>query len=184
MSKSLIKTHDRQQTNDDLLRRLLRVEANLEGTQLAIDAYRELQLKDDIETEMDDVLRGYQFTGVLEAHAAEQYENKETELDEFWGDQDEYAREMEVMPKATDARVKAYIYRNPEYVRRKKNLALIKRKWNVLKHLNRAFYMKYELIRTKSANVRREQGDLGAAPKKTRRYPRTDKNRSGENNGS
>jgi len=162
---------------EDVVRRLLRVEDNLAGTRFAIDAYDNLRLKNDIEVEMDDVLHGFQMTGVLEAHAEERYENSRIELDEFWGQLEEHAREMEVMSRPTDQKVKAYIQRDAEYISRKKRLSEIKRRWHVLKHLNKAFYMKYELIRTKSANVRKETGDLGTAPDNPKRYPREKKRR-------
>lgn len=162
---------------ENVVRRLLRVEDDLAGTRFAIDAYNNLKLKNDLETEYDDVLHGYQMTGVLEAHAEERYDNTRVELDEFWGQLEDYAREMEVMSRPTDQKVKAYIQRDENYVSRKKRLNEIKRRWNVLKHLNKAFYMKYELIRTKSANQRKEMGDLGAAPDNTKRYPRKEKKR-------
>lgn len=162
--------------SEETIRRLLRIEDNLAGIQFAMDAYDNLRLKDNIELEMDEVLHGYQMTGVLEAHAEERFEVRKVELDAFCGELDEYAREMEVMSRPTDQKVKAYIQREEKVIEKKKNIAEVKRKWNVLKHLNKAFYMKYELIRTKSANTRKETGDLGTAPDDPKRYPREKKN--------
>lgn len=162
---------------DEIVRRLLRVEDNLLGQQFAIDAYNDLKLEEDIETQMDDVLRGFQLTGVLEAHAGERYGISKVELDEFQGELDEYAREQEVMSRPTDARVKNWVNRNEEFVKRRKRLLELERKHNILKHLNRAYYMMFELIRTKSANLRKEAGSLGETPERTKRFPRPKKKR-------
>lgn len=166
---------------NEIIERLLRFEDNLAGIQFSIDAYNDLKLTDDIDEQMDDTLHGYTATGVLEAHAQERYSVSKVELDEFHGELDEHAREIEIMSRPTDARVKAWIDRNDEYVRRKKRLIELERKWNVLKHLNRAFYMRYELLRTKSANLRKEIGDLSAAPT---RIPRPKKRKYGGRDGS
>ncbi|HEC72372.1 MAG: hypothetical protein ACTSW7_01315 [Candidatus Thorarchaeota archaeon] len=163
------------QDPNEIVRRLLQIEDDLMGQRFAIDAYNDLKLNEDIESQMDDVLRGYQMTGVLEAHAGERCGVRKVELDEFYGELDEHAREAEVMSRPTDARVKAWINREEEYVKRKKRLLELERKHNVLKHLNRTYYMMYELIRTKSANLRRESSNLGETPERTKRFPRPDK---------
>ena len=153
----------------------MRIDDDLMGQRFAIDAYNDLKLNEDIEAQMDDVLRGYQMTGVLEAYAGERHGVCKVELDGFYGELDEHAREQEVMSRPTDARVKAWINREEEYIRRKKRLIELERKYNVLKHLNRAYYMMYELIRTKSANQRRESSSLGETPERAKRFPRPNK---------
>lgn len=155
-----------------VIRRLLRVDDSLAGIEFSIDAYNDLKLTHDIELEMDNILQAYQFTAVLEAHAEERYDNKKVELEEYWGELEEHCRSYELVERATDQKVKAWIARNPDYVKRKKKLLELKRRWGVLKFLVKSFYMKYELIRTKSANTRKEYGDLSAAPTVVKRFPR------------
>jgi len=166
--KSLVKAND----TSNIVKTLISIDDDLAGLRFSIDAFNDLKLSDDIDAQMDDVLSGYQMVGVLEAHAEERYDVNRVELDEYRGELDEYAREMEVMSRPTDTRVKSWIDRNEDYVAKKKRLIELKRKWSVLKYLNKAYYMKYELLRTKSANLRRETGDLSAAPGNTNRFPR------------
>jgi len=160
---------ERKESKKKILKTLLNIEDELAGIKFAINAYKDLQLNDNIDNQMNDVLLGFQMTGVLEAHAEERYENRRVELDEFRGELDEYARDTEVMSRPTDSRVKSYVDRHPEYITRKSSLNEIKRKWSILKHLNKAFYMKYELLRTKAANIRKEVGDLSNAPDTSKR---------------
>lgn len=174
--KSKIREIEKQDV-EKIVRRILQFEDFLIGQQIAVDMYDNLKLNEDIESQMDDVLHGYQFTGNLEAHAGERHGICKVELDQFQGELDEYAREQEIMSRPTDTRVKNWINREEEFVRRKKKLLEFERLHNMLKHMNKAFYMQYELIRTKSANLRKESGSLGESPENPKRFPRSEKKR-------
>ena len=139
-------------------------EDELAGEDILWNMLKDLEFGDNIEVDMQDVVKAFMLSGVLEAHADERYEKKRIELDEFRGELDEQAREFEVVQRPTDSKVKSWIDRNEEYVKRRKTLAKLARKLKILRHLNRAFQIKADLLRTKAANQRLQYNDLGMSP--------------------
>ena len=138
---------------------LLRFKDELRGESLVIDMYESLAFKgDNPEEQFNDALIGYQVSGNLEAIACCRYEKMEVDTKAYYAQMDEYCREMDVIDKPTDSRVKAYIQRDEKYIKRKKAVAKAKERWTMLRHYNQAFRMKIDLLRTKAANMRAEVG--------------------------
>ena len=132
------------------------------GDKICWNMLQDLEFSDDVDSQMQDVVQGFMLSGSLEARAEERYECQRIELDEFRGELDERARDD--LDKITDSSVKSWIERNQEYVKRRKKLARYGRQVKLLKHMNRAFQIKAELIRTKAANLRQQYNDLGMSP--------------------
>jgi len=143
------------------LRKLLIFEDELEGEPILIDMLKDLEFKDDFDSECDDVIKGFILSGKLESSAEERFELYRISIDEFRAELDDQCRETEIVSRPTDSKVKAWIDRNEEYVKRRKRLVKLKKQVSVLRHYNRAFVMKAELLRTKAANRRLEYNDLG-----------------------
>lgn len=144
------------------IRRLLTFKDEIAGQKICWDIMSDLEFTDDVDSQMQDVVEGFMLSGALEARAEERYERLKIEIDEFRGYLSEQA--VEDLVKVTDSSVKNWIERNQEYVKRRKKLARYGRQVKVLKHLNRAFQIKSELIRTKAANLRQQYNDLGMSP--------------------
>lgn len=144
------------------IKRLLTFKDEIAGEKICWDILQDLEFSDDIDGQMEDVVQGFMLSGSLEASADERHERYRIELDEFKGELDERAREE--LDKITDSSVRAWIERNREYVKRRKRLARYNRQTKLLKHVNRAFQIKAELIRTKAANLRQQYNDLGMNP--------------------
>ena len=158
---------------EQLARKLLTLELTVRGKPIIVDAFEQLQLTDDFDSMMNDVLHWYQLSGLAEAEAEAATGNMKVDIDRFGAELEEYCRDAEVLEKATDQRVKAWINRNEKYVQKQKRLTKLKMQHSIVKHLNRCFYMQYELIRTKSANIRKEYGDLDSAPEKPKKKLRS-----------
>lgn len=136
---------------------LLMFSDELGGERLVIDMYESLRLKgDNPEEQFNDALIGYQVSGNLEAIAACRFEKMEVDLKALYAQMDEHAREMDVIDRPTDAKVRAFIQRDERYIKKKKALAKAKEKWTMLRHYNWAFKMKIDLLRTKAASMRAE----------------------------
>lgn len=144
------------------IRKLLTFEDQIAGEKICWNILEDLEFSDDVDSQMQDVVQGFMLSGALEASAEERYEQKRIELDEFKGYLDEQARDD--LDKVTDSSVKAWVERNREFVKRRKKLARYARQVKLLKHINRAFQIKAELIRTKAATLRQQYNDLGMSP--------------------
>ena len=146
----------------------------LQGEKICWEILEDLKFSDDVESQMDDVVRGFMMSGSLEAHAEERVDLKRIELDELRGELVVRAEE-DIVERATEMRVKSWIDRDEQYNRKRTQVARYARQAKILKHLNKAFQIKAELIRTKAANLRQQYNDLGmspptvAKPKKKRR---------------
>lgn len=159
----------KKKSAEDTFRQSMFFEDNLNGEDLSIDTYEALRFKRDLDKDLNDVVVGYQQTAMTMARAELRLDLLKIDFDAFRGELDEYARSMEIIARPTDSKVKAYIDRHEECVKRRKALARVKEKYTMLKHFNRAFAIKAELIRTRAANIRRELDDLGLAPPSVRK---------------
>jgi len=133
----------------------------LGGEEILINILNDLKFTDDIETQMNDVVTGFMLSGKLESLAEERFELTKIRLDELESNLDEKAREYDVVGRATDAKVRAYIERDESYIKLRKKLIHYRRQWNILKHYNKSFAMKADILRTKAANRRKEYDDVG-----------------------
>jgi hypothetical protein len=150
------------------VRRLLTFKDDLGGEKIAFDILSDLQFTDDIPTQMNDTLVGYMLSGKLAAMAEERFENEKIKHNSFRGDLDSRARDN-IPDKVTESSVRAYIESNEEYAMRAKKVIRMKRQYEILRTLNRAFAIKAELLRSRAADVRKEYDDLGMSPPSVRR---------------
>jgi hypothetical protein len=140
-----------------LAQKLLRLDTKVDGQQVVIDMYQSLQFTHQLDVEMEDSVLGYMVSGMLSAQAERQADDAKTELDEMRGSLDEYAREMEVLNRPTDEKVKAWVYRHPDYIAKRKEHSRLKETAGILKFFNRAFEMKVDLIPTRAGRAKRRQ---------------------------
>ena len=146
---------------DNFIEKFLTFKDELGGEEILINILNDLRFTDDIETQMNDVVTGFMLSGKLESLAEERFEITKVQLDELESQLDEKAREYDIVGRATDTKVRAYIERDENYIKLRKKLIRYRRQWNILRHYNKAFAMKADILRTKSANRRKEYDDVG-----------------------
>jgi len=136
------------------LRELLQYTGERGGQALVIDMYQSLKYALDLDQSEEETLLGYMASGRLEADAFEDLEDAEIELKELRGNLDEYAREMEVLNRPTDSKVKAWIDRNEAYIAKAKAVASLRKHHKILWHFNRAYEKKLDALPSRSARSR------------------------------
>lgn len=149
------------------LMELLQYTGERGGHELVIDMYKSLQFAIDMDQCEQEALLGYMASGRLEADAFEELEDAEIELKELRGNLDEYAREMEVLNRPTDSKVKAWIDRNEAYIAKAKAVASLRKHHKILAHFNKAYEKKLEVLPSRSARSR----DKSEAPPVRRPKP-------------
>jgi len=140
----------------DKIRELLYLRDFLLGEKVALDVWEDLKITEDPELQMQDCLYNYQLTGMLEAAAEAKVDIQKVDLDNMFAELDDYARNMEVMARPTDAKVKCWIQRDKKYIEKRKEIIDAKMKYLFWKHINRALVMKADFIRSKVASRRAE----------------------------
>lgn len=143
------------------IKRLLNFVDEINGEEIAINMFKELQLNDEIDKDIRDVVIFFATCGAMTAFSEERYERQKIELDNYRGILDEEAREMDVISRPTEQKIKSWIDRHPEYVKKRRLLLRYKRQYELLKTYTKAFEKKAEMIRTKAATQRLEYNDLG-----------------------
>jgi len=163
------------------LRELLLIKDHLLGEKIVLDVWDDLKLnEDEPEVMMQDCLFGHQLSGHLEAVAEARYELGKVELDHVYAEMDNFAREMEVMARPTDAKVKAWILREGKYITKRKELIELKMKYQFLKVLSKSFVMKADFIRTKVASRRAELAMPATSVETVKRKKKKKKKKSEE----
>jgi len=124
----------------------------IDGNKIRIKLSEDLIVGDDVDYEIDHAALRYQFIASLAEDARLDLGFANIDYKIYKAERDAYYRDEMVKP--TNEKVTGAIHREPEYLKRKKNLVVLEQRTRKLESAKEAFKMKADLIRSKGANIR------------------------------
>lgn len=155
--KTFDKTHPQKSSLEKILKVFLHFEDELNGQETVLDFLDGLLITEDISSEVDNVAVGYMLASSLASYAEERYENLKDESKKLYGELYDKAIDGEIMGRATNAKVDAWVNRNPAFFKIQKRLNKYKRQYKILVAAAEAYEIKSRMLQTKSANVRKQE---------------------------
>ena len=139
-----------------LIKHILTIKASYDGEELSLDARKLLRYTEDIDADIKNVLINMQLVGSLYAEAEKDQAFLRIKLDAKRGELDEHGRDVEIVGRPTDERVKNWVNRHPDYVKLRRQYSKAVKQTKRIEILYKALEQKARLLQTKSANRRAE----------------------------
>lgn len=139
----------------DNLSHFLRIQDILGKKKVDLNLLEDLLISQDLDGEMNKIAVFYMFLSSLAASAAQRLENHKEKIKKYRAHLDDMAREGEILQRVTEAKVVAYIEKDPEMQAMRKTLNKYQHRLYVFESAVKAADIKARMLQTKSANVRR-----------------------------
>lgn len=144
-----------KETSRKVLMSFMKVRDNLKGQEINLDLLDGLLASEDIDEEVDKVSVGYMLMSVMAAEAEERYENQKLAIKFYRGELTEEAHDGAITARVTDAKVEAFINRNPRLLKMERKKNKYKKQMELFVQAYKAYDIKHDMLQTKSANRRR-----------------------------
>lgn len=139
-----------------VLRNMFLIKAEYMGEKVSIDTEKMLSYSADIDDEREYVVKEYQRVGSMIEEMKKKVSFAKIELDNLYGNLEEHARNVGVMTKVTDEKVKNYIKRDLNYVNARKQIAKMESVVGKLVTLQNSLRYKKQMLKEKGEDRRKD----------------------------
>lgn len=138
-----------------LIEHFLKVEDSLGGEKIDLQLLDSLLPSEDLDSDYDSAIVGYQFMGSLAAYAEQRYDDYKLVCKKIYAELTTEAHDGNVIPgRVTDSKASAYVESHQRHIKAQRRLSRYKRAMTVFEIARQAFDKKFESVRSKAANQR------------------------------
>jgi hypothetical protein len=152
--KSVDKSGVVDNTSQSQLSHFLQRTDVLGGKKIVVRLLDDLLVSQDIDSELEKLPVLYMFISTLTIQARERLDMWNNKLKAYEAELDERARDGEIMSRPTEAKIRAWIARDPEYQIMMKKQKKYYSAYKFYESALRAFELKSRMLQTRSANTR------------------------------